>query len=140
MIDFFIQNELNIMILYMSSKPKSLCLPTSSWICKSASQSTDLSKSVNRGKTNLLLDDLLQKVNDTLFDNPFADQHRFDYSKPNNNEDDKTLNLNVIVNIDNDVDNDIDNDINDEIIPHVLEYGDASKSSFVVSHDWSLSH
>jgi hypothetical protein len=81
------------------------------------------------------LDDLLQKVNDTLFDNPFADQHRFDYSKPNNNEDDKTLNLNVIVNIDNDVDNDIDNDINDEIIHHVLEYGDDSKSSFVVSHD-----
>jgi len=83
-----------------------------------------------------LSDDLLQKVNDTLFDNPFTDQHRFDYSKPNNNEDDKTLNLNMIVNIDNDVDNDID----DEIIPHILEYGDASRSSFVVSHDWSLSH
>jgi hypothetical protein len=63
-----------------------------------------------------LSDDLLQKVNDTLFDNPFTDQHRFDYSKPNNNEDDKTLNLNMIVNIDNDVDNDID----DEIIPHIL--------------------
>ena len=40
------------------------------------------SNSINRGKNNLLSIDLLQKINDTMFDNPFADQHRFDYFEP----------------------------------------------------------
>ena len=40
------------------------------------------SNSVSRGKNNLLSIDLLQKINDTMFDNLFADQHRFDYFEP----------------------------------------------------------
>jgi hypothetical protein len=47
------------------------------------------------------------------FDNSFADQYIFNYSEPSNNED-------------------------DEIIPLVPEFGDASRSSFVVSRDWAL--
>jgi hypothetical protein len=49
------------------------------------------------------------------FDNSFADQYIFNYSEPSNNED-------------------------DEIIPLVPEFGDASRSSFVVSRDWTLDH
>ena len=65
MIDSFIQNDLNMIILYMSSQPKSVFVPTS----------TSCSKSIRRGKNNLLLDDLLQMIDDTMFDNLFADQH-----------------------------------------------------------------
>ena len=49
----------------MSSQPKSVFVPTS----------TSCSKSIRRGKNNLLLDDLLQMIDDTMFDNLFADQH-----------------------------------------------------------------
>ena len=62
-----------------------------------------------------------------MFDNPFADQYKFDYSESSANKNDEMLDLNIIVNIDDDVD--------DEIINHVHEFGDASRSSFVVSHD-----
>ena len=34
----------------------------------------------------------------------------------------------------------VNNDVDDEIIPYVLEFRDASESSFVVSNDWTLSH
>jgi hypothetical protein len=47
-----------------------------------------------------------------MFINPFTDQHRFDYFKPSDNEDDELLNPNVIINDD------------DEMIPHVPEFGD----------------
>jgi hypothetical protein len=46
-----------------------------------------------------------------MFDNPFDDQHRFDYFESSDNEDDDTLNPNVMVNDDDDVDNDIDDDV-----------------------------
>ena len=72
-----------------------------------------LSKSVSRGKNNLLLDDLLQMIDDTMFINPFTDQHIFDYFKPSDNEDDELLNPNVIINDD------------DEMIPPVPKFGDA---------------
>ena len=62
MIDSFIQSGLNIMTLYASSRPKFMSVPTSASLLKSAS----------RGKNNLLLNDLLQKINDTMFDNLFA--------------------------------------------------------------------
>jgi hypothetical protein len=52
-----------------------------------------------------------------MFDNSFVDQHIFDYYKPSDNKDD------------------VDNDVHDEIIPHVHEFRDASRFSFVVSHD-----
>ena len=51
-----------------------------------------------------------------MFDNPFTNQHRFDYSKPSDNKD----------------------DVDDEIIHHVPEFGDTLGSSFVVSHDWAI--
>jgi len=69
-------------------------------------------------------DDLLQIIDDIIYDNAFAHQHRFNYSEPSDNE--------------YDVDN--DNDVDDEIIPLVPEFGDAFGSSFIVSHDWALSH
>jgi hypothetical protein len=75
-----------------------------------------------------LLVDLLQRINDIMFDNSFADQHRFNYSEPIDNGDDDTLDLNVMV-------NDGDNDVNDEIIPHIPEFMDAFRSSFVISND-----
>jgi hypothetical protein len=75
-----------------------------------------------------------------MFDNPFADQHRFDYSETSDNDDDDTLDPSIMVNIDDDVDNNVDDDINDEIIPHIPEFEDVSGSSFVVSNDWTLSH
>jgi len=42
----------------------------------------------------------------------------FNYSEPSNNED----------------------DVDDEIIPLVPEFGDAFRSSFVVSHYWTLDY
>jgi len=63
-----------------------------------------------------------------MFDNSFVDQHRFNYSEPIDNGDDDTLDLNVMM-------NDGDNDVNDEIIPHISEFMDAFRSSFVVSND-----
>jgi len=43
-----------------------------------------------------------------MFDNLFADQHRITYSKPCDNEDDETLDPNMMVNVDDDVYNDVD--------------------------------
>ena len=100
------------MILYVSSWLESVRVSTS----------TGLSNSISKGKNNLLLDDLLQSIDDIMFDNSFVDQHIFDYYEPSDNKDD------------------VDNDVPDEIIPHVHEFRDASRFSFVVSHDWVLSH
>jgi hypothetical protein len=66
-------------------------------------------------------------IDDIMFDNLFVDQHRFEYYEPSDNEDD--------VDDDDDVDG---KDVDDEIIHHVPEFGDASRSSFVVSRDWAL--
>lgn len=70
-----------------------------------------------------------------MFDNSFTSQHRFYYSELNNNEEDDMLDLNMIENIDNNVGND-----DDEIISHVPKFKHASKSTLVVSHDWTLNH
>jgi hypothetical protein len=59
-----------------------------------------------------------------FFYNLFVNQYRFEYSKPSGNKDD--------------VDN--DNGVGDETIPLVPEFGDASRSSFVVLYNWVLSH
>jgi hypothetical protein len=89
------------------------------------STSTGLSNSISKGKNNLLLDDLLQSIDDIMFDNSFVDQHVFDYYEPSDNKDD----------VDNDVHDEIIPHVHDEIIPHVHEFRDASRFSFVVSHD-----
>jgi hypothetical protein len=91
------------------------------------------SNSVSRGKNNLLLDDLLQRINDTMLNNPFVGQHIFDYFKTSDNEDDDTLDPNDLLQGQND--DDVDSDVDDEIIPHVPEFRDAFRSSFVVSND-----
>jgi len=77
-----------------------------------------------------LLGDLLQRIDDTIFDNPFTYQHRLNYFEASDNKDDEMLDSNMIVNIDNDVDNDIDID-GDEIISYASKFGDASGSTFV---------
>jgi hypothetical protein len=102
-IDSFIQSGSNIMILYVSSRSKSVCVPTS----------IGPSNSVGRDKNSLSSNDLLQRINNTMFDNHFADQYKFKYSEPSNNED----------------------DVYDEIIPPDPQFRDASGSSFSVSHD-----
>jgi hypothetical protein len=84
-------------------------------------------------KNSLLLDNLMLRIDDTMFDNSFVDQHRFDYFKPSDNENDETLDLNVLVNIDDNIDNDVDIDY--ELTPYILEFKDASGSSSIVSHD-----
>jgi hypothetical protein len=81
------------------------------------STSTGLSNSISKGKNNLLLDDLLQSIDDIMFDNSFVDQHIFDYYELSDNKDD------------------VDNDVHGEIISHVHEFRNASRFSFVVSHD-----
>jgi len=65
-----------------------------------------------------------------MLDNPFADQHRFDYFEPSDNEDDDMLNSNVMVNDDDD-----DDDDDDEIIPSIPKFIDVFWSSFNVSND-----
>jgi hypothetical protein len=52
-----------MMVLYMVSRTKFMCL-----ILTSASPSN----SISRAKDILFLDDLLQMINDIIFDNPFA--------------------------------------------------------------------
>jgi len=86
--------------------------------------------SVSRGKNNLLSDDLLQRINDMMLNNPFVGQHIFDYFKISDNEDDDMLDPNEMVN-----DDDVNSDVDDEIIPHVPEFRDVFGSSFVVSND-----
>jgi len=61
-----------MMVLYVNSRLKSMCVLTY----------IGPSNSVSRGRNNLLSIDLLQRIDDTMFDNPFADQHRFDYFEP----------------------------------------------------------
>jgi hypothetical protein len=63
-----------------------------------------------------------------MFDNPFANQHRFDYFELSDNEDDDMLNSNVMV-------NDDDDDDDDEIIPSIPKFIDVFWSSFDVSND-----
>jgi hypothetical protein len=58
-----------------------------------------------------------------MFNNSFTNQHQYDYSKSSDNEDDETLNLHMIVNVD------------DEKKPHVFQFRDASGYAFVVSYD-----
>jgi hypothetical protein len=108
MINFFIQSGLNIMILYVNSRPKFLYVSTFA----------DLSNPVSKGKNNLLSNDLLQMINDTMFDNIFVDQYRFNYSKPGDNEDDDMLDSNMMINVD------VDDDVDDEIIPPAPEFRD----------------
>ena len=62
-----------------------------------------------------------------MFDNPFADQYRFDYFESSDNKDDDMLNSNVMVNDDDDDD--------DEIIPSIPKFIDVFWSSFDVSND-----
>jgi hypothetical protein len=66
-------------------------------------------------KIFLLSDDLLQMVHDTIFDNQFTNIYRFNYSRPNNNENNDMLDSNVMVN---------DDDVDDEMIPSILEFKD----------------
>ena len=54
MSDYFIQSGLKMMILCVSSRPKSVCVSTSA----------SPLNSVDRGKNSLLSDDLLQMIND----------------------------------------------------------------------------
>ena len=77
--------------LYMSSRPKSLCVPT--FVCPL--------KLVSRGKNNLLLEDSLWNINDTMFDNSFANQHIFHYYELSDNENEETLDPKITVNVDN---------------------------------------
>ena len=56
----------------MNSQPKSVYVSTSA----------NPSNSISTGKNSVLSDDLLQIIDDTMFDNPFVDQYRFNYSKP----------------------------------------------------------
>jgi len=63
-----------------------------------------------------------------MFNNIFIDQHKFNYSEPSDNEDNEILDPNVIINVD------------DEIIPHVHEFRDGYRSTFIVSYVWAPSH
>jgi len=100
MINSFIQSGLNMMVLYMSNQSKFIFVVTYAGPLKS----------VSKDKNNLLSDDLLQMIDDTIFGNLFVDQHRFDYSEPSDNEDDDTLDPNMTVNIDEDVVHDVDDE------------------------------
>jgi hypothetical protein len=84
-----------MMVLYVSSRSKSLCVSTSGWI------------SVNKWKNSFIVGWFV--INDWwyMFNNLFVDQYRFNYSGPSDNEDDKTLDPNMTVNIDNKIDNNV---------------------------------
>jgi len=69
----------------MSSRSKSLCITTFA----------SPSKSVSRWKNNLVLDDLLMRIDDTMFDNLLVNQYRFDYFEFSDNENDEILDPNV---------------------------------------------
>jgi len=75
---------------------------------------------------------LLQRIDDTVFYNPFTNQHRFHYYDHNGNKDDEMLDPNI--------DDDVDNDVDNEITPLVLEFRDVFRSPFAISYDWALSH
>jgi len=116
MVYSFIQSGLNIMVLHVVSRSKSVYLPTSD----------GSSKSVSKGKITLLSNYLLQRIYDTMFHNLFTDQYKFDYSESSDNENDDMLDPNMMINV-------VDDD--DKIIPHVPEFRDVIRSSFVVSND-----
>ena len=58
-----------------------------------------------------------------MFDNPFDDQHRFDYFEPSDNENDDMLDPNVMVNDDDDIDNDVDDDVMMKSYLLILNFG-----------------
>ena len=58
-------------------------------------------------KTVLLLDDLLQRIDNTIFHNPLANQHRFHYFDSSDNEVDEMLDLNEMINVDDNVDDNL---------------------------------
>jgi hypothetical protein len=70
-----------------------------------------------------LSDDLLQRIDDTVFDNPFTNQHRFHYYDHSGNKDDEMLDPNI------------DDDVDNEITPLVLEFRDVFGSLFAISYD-----
>jgi hypothetical protein len=74
-------------------------------------------------------------IDNTMFDNPFVDQHRFHYFDPSDNENDEMLEPSVILDIDDNIDNDVEVDVDDEIISHVPKIRDVFGSSFDASHD-----
>jgi hypothetical protein len=61
MINSFTQSGLNMKVLYVSSQPKFIGVPTF----------VGLSNSVSKGKHSLLSNDLLQRINDIIFNNAF---------------------------------------------------------------------
>ena len=68
----WIVDKLTNLVLYVNSQPKSVYVSTSA----------NPSNSISTGKNIVLSDDLLQIIDDTMFDNPFVDQYRFNYSEP----------------------------------------------------------
>jgi len=67
-----------------------------------------------------------------MFGNPYVNQHRYNSSKHNDNEDNDILGSNEITN---------DNDDVDGIIrPHIPEFKDDFESTFTIYHDWALGH
>lgn len=66
--------------------------------------------------------------NDTMFNNSFVYQYIFNYFESNNNENDKMLDLNVMINV------------NVKIIAFVIEFGDSYEFTFVASHDSELNY
>jgi len=54
-------------------------------------------------KIVLLLDDLLQRIDDTIFGNLLVNQHRFHYFDSSDNEDDEMLDLNAMINVDDEL-------------------------------------
>jgi len=103
--------------LYMSSRPKSLCVPT--FICPL--------KLFSKGKNNLLLDDFLWNINDTMFYNSFANQHIFHYYELRNNENEETLDPKITINVDNKV----EDNVNNKTIPCVPEFRDVFRFTFL---------
>ena len=87
--------------LNMSSRSKSLCVPT--FVCPL--------KLVSRGKNNLLLEDSLWNIDDTMFDNSFANQHIFHYYELSDNENEEMLDPKIIVNVDNNIDNKVEDNV-----------------------------
>jgi len=82
----FIQNGLNMMILYVSNRSKLI----------SVSISVGPLNSVGKDKIDLLLDDLMKMINYAILDNFFIffiEQRRFNYFQPNNNKDNIDIKL-----------------------------------------------
>jgi phosphate uptake regulator len=87
---------------------------------------------IRSGQNMSLMKDLLQRSVESMFDNTFIDQHKYDSFKPSKNKSYNMLGFSITIYS--------EGDVNDEVILLDLEVEDTSRSIFIVCYVRALNH